>query len=99
MVKLPDTSDLCELVEFVRRLDWGGSTNFHRVVKLFEDMPQPPKKILVFSDMQFAAAGGNTTVLFSRTTGRPAGPCLSWCFGISEPLLVHQPSPRMQELC
>lgn len=63
MVKLPDTSDLCELVDFMRRLDWGGSTNFHRVFQLLEKIPKPPKKILVFSDMQFANAGGNTTVL------------------------------------
>ncbi|CAE7739096.1 unnamed protein product [Symbiodinium sp. KB8] len=83
MVKLPDTSDLCQLVEFIRRLDWGGSTNFHRVFKLFEDMPQPPKKILVFSDMQFANAGGNTTVLRQiqqdyRRTGRTMPELVFW---------------------
>ncbi|CAE7282278.1 unnamed protein product [Symbiodinium sp. CCMP2456] len=48
---------------FMMRVDWGGSTNFHRVFQLLENIPQPPKKILVFSDMQFANAGGNTTVL------------------------------------
>ncbi|CAE7195355.1 unnamed protein product [Symbiodinium sp. CCMP2456] len=63
LVKFPDTSDLCELVSFIMRLDWGGSTNFHRVFQLLENVPQPPKKILVCSDMQFANAGGNATVL------------------------------------
>ena len=63
IVKLPNTSDLAELAEFVRRLDWGGSTNFHRVFELLQQSAEQPKKVLVFSDMQFAHAGGNMPVL------------------------------------
>ena len=61
LVDLPDTEDLAELAGFVRRLPWGGSTNFHRVFDLLK--AKPPKKVIVFSDMQFAAAGGNGPVL------------------------------------
>ena len=63
MATLPNTSDLAELADFVRRLNWGGSTNFHKVFQLLLQKEASPKKILVFSDMQFAPAGGNTTVL------------------------------------
>ena len=63
MVTLPDTSDLAKLAKFVRRLKWGGRTNFHKVFELLLHKEALPRKILVFSDMQFRHAGGNTTVL------------------------------------
>ena len=61
LVDLPDTRDLAELASFVGGLPWGGSTNFHRVFELLK--AKPPKKVIVFSDMQFAHAGGNGPVL------------------------------------
>ena len=63
MAALPATSNLAELVDFMRRLPAGGRTNFHKVFELLLEKQALPRKILVFSDMQFAAAGGNSTVL------------------------------------
>ena len=63
LVKLPDTTNLAELHSFMMRLSWGGSTNFHRVFELLKRAEKPPKKVIVFSDMQFASAGGKAPVL------------------------------------
>ena len=63
IVKLPNTSDLGKLHRFVSGLPWGGSTNFHKVFALLKTLAVQPKKVFVFSDMQFGPAGGKTTVL------------------------------------
>lgn len=57
LVTLPDTEDLTELYRFVQGLDWGYTTNFHKVFELLKS--KLPKQVFVFSDMQFAEAGGD----------------------------------------
>lgn len=57
LVMLPDTEDLAELYRFVQGLDWGYSTNFHKVFELLKS--KLPQQVFVFSDMQFAEAGGD----------------------------------------
>eukprot|EP00438_Fugacium_kawagutii_P024579 Skav223359 [mRNA] locus=scaffold200:519128:523637:+ [translate_table: standard] len=44
-----------------QRLDWGFSTNFHKVFDLLKS--DPPRQVFVFSDMHFADAGGSEPVL------------------------------------
>eukprot|EP00435_Cladocopium_sp_Y103_P011880 s3383_g3.t1 len=57
LVTLPETEDLAELYRFVQGLDWGQSTNFHKVFELLKS--KVPKQVFVFSDMQFAEASGD----------------------------------------
>eukprot|EP00931_Biecheleriopsis_adriatica_P018812 TRINITY_DN1302_c0_g1_i2.p1 TRINITY_DN1302_c0_g1~~TRINITY_DN1302_c0_g1_i2.p1 ORF type:complete len:971 (-),score=229.42 TRINITY_DN1302_c0_g1_i2:183-2972(-) len=63
LVQLPDTKQLCELYRFARGLDWGCSTDFVKIFSLLLEAKPPPKRVFVFSDMQFNSAGGNQTVL------------------------------------
>lgn len=50
---------LTQRVEQLRRMPWGGSTNFRKTFELLIDIPV--ERIFVFSDMQFNQAGGNLT--------------------------------------
>jgi len=63
MVQLPATRQLIDLDCFVRRLPWGGTTNFFKVFELLLTMQPLPSRLIVFSDMQFNSAGGSATVL------------------------------------
>ncbi|CAE8621800.1 unnamed protein product [Polarella glacialis] len=60
LVRLPATKQLDELDSFARALPWGGATNFYKVFELLLTAQPMPKRVFVFSDMQFSqAAGGN----------------------------------------
>jgi len=61
IMKLPPSKKLEELSRFALGMNWGGSTNFNKVFDMLLRMEHPPQKIFVFSDMQFACAGGNGT--------------------------------------
>lgn len=64
IVELPPAgSRLAELDRCARDLDWGFTTNFYRVFDLVLQMDPPPRRIFVFSDMQFNDAGGKMTDL------------------------------------
>lgn len=63
LVKLPETDDLVLLYQFFKKMEWGSSTNFHKVFDLSKSASPPPRQVFVFSDMYFASAGGNETVL------------------------------------
>jgi len=56
IVTLPQTKELLSLAQFARTMPWGGSTNFHKVFKLLLPMMPKPKRVIVFSDMQFSCA-------------------------------------------
>ncbi|CAK8992840.1 unnamed protein product [Durusdinium trenchii] len=61
LVKLPETHDLLELYQFMKSLDWGMSTNFHKVFDLLKSraaQAAAPEQVFVFSDMHFAQAQG-----------------------------------------
>lgn len=57
---------LYETIKYVRRAPWGGSTDFVATCKLVIDHAKlnntrPPKRIFVFTDMQFNSATGDDT--------------------------------------
>lgn len=54
---LPGTDNLASLDDFARRMPWGGSTNFYKIFNLLKPMNPKPKRVIVFSDMQFSASG------------------------------------------
>jgi len=60
-VRLPEWRNLGELGAFVRSMPCGGSTNFYKVFQLLRSATPPPKRVFVFSDMQFNCAGGRET--------------------------------------
>lgn len=61
LVSLPESKQLAELDKFTKALSWGGATNFNKVFGLLLRFDPPPKRIFVFSDMQFSSASGSTT--------------------------------------
>ena len=56
VVDLPATRQLVELDEYTRCLPWGFRTNFFKVFDLLLRMSPPPRRVFVFSDMQFSRA-------------------------------------------
>jgi len=62
--KIPQNKSLCEQVKAMQRMDWGGSTNLRAVFDLILNMAveakvkakDMPKKLFIFSDMQFNSA-------------------------------------------
>jgi len=63
LVDLPATKSLAKLNRYVRSLPWGFSTNFLKVFNLLLSMNPPPKRVFVFSDMQFDEACRQVTDL------------------------------------
>ena len=63
LISLPQTKQLAKLNTHVRSMPWGGSTSFYRVFELLMQMEPPPKRVFVFSDMQFDQACRDTTDL------------------------------------
>jgi len=63
LLSLPATKQLADLDWFTRSQPWRWSTDFYKVFNLLLPMKPPPKRVFVFSDMQFASAGGQTTDL------------------------------------
>jgi len=50
-----------EQIKEIEGMDWGGNTNFEAVFELLLTLPNPPKRLFVFSDMQFDQAMGSAT--------------------------------------
>ncbi|CAK0820286.1 unnamed protein product [Prorocentrum cordatum] len=74
IITLPAARNLAKLDRFARRMPWGGSTNFCKVFDLLLRMDPPPKRVFVFSDMQFSqAAKGGTDLQTARELFRRAG--------------------------
>eukprot|EP00933_Yihiella_yeosuensis_P056162 TRINITY_DN551_c0_g1_i2.p1 TRINITY_DN551_c0_g1~~TRINITY_DN551_c0_g1_i2.p1 ORF type:complete len:976 (-),score=210.56 TRINITY_DN551_c0_g1_i2:413-3340(-) len=67
---LPATEDLAALVQFTRQMHWGGSTNFYKTFELLENMSPPPKRVIVFSDMQFSCSGKAATTDLKKAKQR-----------------------------
>lgn len=63
LISLPESRQLADLARFVCSQPWGMSTNFYKVFNLLLPMKPPPKRVFVFSDMQFSSAGGQATDL------------------------------------
>ena len=51
-------NSLREQIKEIEGMDWGGNTNFEAVFELLLTLPNPPKRLFVFSDMQFDQAMG-----------------------------------------
>merc|ERR1719359_1604409 len=51
----------------LRRMPWGGSTNFYKTFEELLRMEEQPARVFVFSDMNFnSAAGGRAETDFER---------------------------------
>lgn len=67
--QLPVSDDPCKVLDFVKNIDWGGSTNLQKTYelvldsakKLHCDQDDMPEYLMILSDMQFNTAIGNGT--------------------------------------
>jgi len=94
IMKLPPSKKLEELSRFALGMEWGGSTNFNKVFDMLLQMEHPPQKIFVFSDMQFACAGGNGTN-FQRAQALYAKRGVSMPEVVFWNLCAHKGSPAL----